>query len=259
MAAPERARREEIEATVTALGTHGDGVAETPHGRLFVPGTLPGERVRVVAETAVQGGRRARLRAEPPCPHFDACGGCAVQHLHEPRIRDWKRELVRQALARRGLDRAAIAPVVPVPAGSRRRAELAAIGGRRGPVLGFHARRSRRIVDIETCLVLRPALFSLLAPLRPIVRRMLLQRVLTGDSPVGLRTAPPFVPQGDPTDAEEGEVYAQSVSRLVSYEGEFRPHPGFGRLDHDRMLELFAAHAAHHLRFLEPTSAEETD
>jgi hypothetical protein len=103
-----------------------------------------------------------------------------------------------------------------------------------------------------------PRWMSLFAPLRPIVRRMLLERVLTGDSPVGLRTAPPFVPKGDPADAVEVERLSESVSRLLSYEGEFRPHPGFGRLDHDRMLELFAAHAAHHLRFLESTSADQT-
>ncbi|WP_323379618.1 DUF1569 domain-containing protein [Stieleria sedimenti] len=36
----------------------------------------------------------------------------------------------------------------------------------------------------------------------------------------------------------------------VNHSGNFAPHPAFGRLPRDRILEIHAAHAAHHLRQL---------
>jgi TRAM domain-containing protein len=40
----------ELEVEITRLGAQGDGVADGPAGPIFVPFTLPGERVRVVVD-----------------------------------------------------------------------------------------------------------------------------------------------------------------------------------------------------------------
>jgi 23S rRNA (uracil1939-C5)-methyltransferase len=40
----------ELEVEITRLGAQGDGVAERPDGPIFVPFTLPGERVRVAVD-----------------------------------------------------------------------------------------------------------------------------------------------------------------------------------------------------------------
>jgi 23S rRNA (uracil1939-C5)-methyltransferase len=122
----------------------------------FVPFTLPGERV-----SAAFAGDRGELlevldhspdRAEPPCPHFFACGGCALQHWTHPPYLDWKAEQVRLALARERLEPEFL-PIYAAPPWSRRRFALHA---RRGPRpdmarLGYKARRSWDLVEIETC------------------------------------------------------------------------------------------------------------
>jgi hypothetical protein len=95
-----------------------------------------------------------------------------------------------------------------------------------------------------------PAWMSLFAPLRPLVRRLLLPKVLSGDSPRGIRTAPMFVPPDDLEDATEVEAFATSVAHLLDHSGNFAPHPGFGRLPREKILEIHTAHAAHHLRHL---------
>src|SRR5919201_1135538 len=96
---------------ITRLGSHGDGIAETAAGDVYVPYTLPGETAEV--ETWAGHADRRRLnriavaspaRTAPICPHFGACGGCALQHLAAGPYRDWKRGLVTAALARAGLD-----------------------------------------------------------------------------------------------------------------------------------------------------------
>jgi 23S rRNA (uracil1939-C5)-methyltransferase len=40
----------ELEVEITRLGAQGDAVAERPDGPIFVPFTLPGERVRVAVD-----------------------------------------------------------------------------------------------------------------------------------------------------------------------------------------------------------------
>ena len=95
-----------------------------------------------------------------------------------------------------------------------------------------------------------PVWMSLFAPLRPLVRRILLPKVLSGDSPREIRTAPMFVPPDDLEDASEVEAFAASVGRLLDHCGSFAPHPGFGRLPREKILEIHTAHAAHHLRHL---------
>ena len=96
-----------------------------------------------------------------------------------------------------------------------------------------------------------PAWMSLFAFLRPLMRRLLLGRILQGNSPRGIPTSPVFVPPANLDDAMEVEAFAASVARFQDHQGSFHPHPGFGRLDRKKLEEVHAAHAAHHLRFLE--------
>ena len=192
----------EIETLVDSLGARGDGVAMTPDGPLYIPLALPGERVRVQPGAARGQGRAAQLlevleptaeRVVPPCQHFGVCGGCSVQHLSENAYLDWKRDIVTAALERRGIAGSIVRPVVPTPTEGRRRAELAALRlrGRHGAVvLGFHARASHRIVDMSECVILRPALANVIAPLRDVLAQILEPGtgcdLLLTETPVGL-------------------------------------------------------------------------
>src|SRR5690606_2615116 len=94
---------EEYEIAIEGLTHDGHGVGRAEGFTLFVPGALPGERVRAsVAEVKKQYGH-ARLvevlqksedRVAPPCPIYEACGGCQLQHLsYEGQLR-WKRQMV---------------------------------------------------------------------------------------------------------------------------------------------------------------------
>src|SRR5690606_20133406 len=79
---------------------------------LFVPGALPGEVVDVRVAAVERRHGRAELvrvvrpspeRVAAPCPVFDACGGCRLQHLAYPAQLAAKRRQVEAALARAGL------------------------------------------------------------------------------------------------------------------------------------------------------------
>lgn len=161
------------EATVTIdhLGGLGDGVAESPLGRLHIPFTAPGDEARVSltgrdSAALLELLALSPLRAEPPCEHFGRCGGCALQHLQARFTADWKRSRVIAALARSGLGRTTVGETVSIPPGTRRRATLAASRIGKRVLLGFAERASHRLVDLRECWVLRPELAALIAPMR---------------------------------------------------------------------------------------------
>ena len=97
-----------------------------------------------------------------------------------------------------------------------------------------------------------PPWMSLFAPVRPLIRWLLLPRLLRGDSPAGIRTAAIFLPPEDMQDQVELNEFTKSVERFQQHTGYLYPHPGFGKLERSQLEEIHAAHAAHHLGFLLP-------
>ncbi len=165
----------QLEASIEGLGARGDGFASLDGRPVFVPFTVAGDRVRLRLTGTRAGGFKGEVlelleegpgRAEPPCPHFGVCGGCALQHLTDEAYARWKQGLVAQALARRGFSEVPVQPMIRIPPGTRRRATLAASRRGSGVALGFHGRESHAVVDLDTCLLLTPRLMGLLPPLR---------------------------------------------------------------------------------------------
>ncbi|MCR6630029.1 MAG: class I SAM-dependent RNA methyltransferase [Magnetospirillum sp.] len=164
-----------VEVEIEEIGARGDGVARLGGEVVFVPFTVPGDRVVARVEGRRGDGLAAALievlvqgpgRAEPACPHFSRCGGCALQHVDDALYGEWKRGLLATQLARAGLGELPLAPLVRVPPGSRRRATFAFARRKHHALLGFNARASHAIIDVERCLLLEPALLALLPPLR---------------------------------------------------------------------------------------------
>ena len=165
---PAAVASEPAELEITVLGHDGDGIAEHGGRLVYVPFTLPGEHVR----TRLAGDRGeldavlrpSPQRVAPPCPHFGACGGCALQHFDHGAYLAWKVEQVRQTLARERIETQWVEPFA-APPGSRRR--LALHARRRGGhvVLGYKARRAWDVVEITACPIARPELVDALPTL----------------------------------------------------------------------------------------------
>ena len=155
---------------IEKIAAGGDGVARDSDGPVFVPLTAPGDLVTVEAR-----GDRGRLidilersadRADPVCRHFGDCGGCAFQHLSRAAEARWKGEQTATALSRAGVEAERLNPAISSPASSRRRAVFAVRRAKGAVRLGFNARRSDHIVDLEECPVLSPPIASRLEALR---------------------------------------------------------------------------------------------
>ena len=172
---------EEALLRIESVGINGDGLAHHRGKAVHLPFTAPGDLVRVRFDHAAAPTGRARVtaidepgpRASPRCPHFGACGGCALQHLPDPVYAETKVAWLAAALAHRGLGGVALSPLILLPPGTRRRARFSVRRPRdaKAPAeVGFKARGSHRVVDMRRCAVLDPALVALVPPLRALAR-----------------------------------------------------------------------------------------
>ena len=163
----QRTKAELRELVIGRVGAQGDGVAEGP---VYVPFTLPGERV--LAKVQAGRGELVELlaasgeRQAPPCPHFLACGGCALQHWSAPGYLEFKVGLIREALAWERLETEILPPFACPPASRRRLALHARPGGKDGARLGYKARGSWNLVEIEVCPIADPRLVQAFPALR---------------------------------------------------------------------------------------------
>ncbi len=155
---------------IETIGAGGDGVARDGDAAVYVPLSAPGDLVTIEARgergTIVEILEPGPVRAEPSCRHFGVCGGCAFQHLARDEEARWKAAQVTKALARASVEAEHVNRVLSLPAATRRRAVFAVRRVKGDAQLGFNERRSDRIVALEECPVLAPALSSRLESLR---------------------------------------------------------------------------------------------
>ncbi|MCM3494522.1 23S rRNA (uracil(1939)-C(5))-methyltransferase RlmD [Paenibacillus lactis] len=105
------AKNDEVILEIIGMTHEGEGVGRVEGYTLFVQGALPGEKVRAkVLKTKKQYGyakllelvERSQHRIAPPCPIYDQCGGCQLQHMDYTAQLEWKRQLVIDNLERIG-------------------------------------------------------------------------------------------------------------------------------------------------------------
>lgn len=148
--------------TIKRLGHLGDGIADGP---IYVAGALPGE---VVSGTL--DGEHLRdakidtpsdIRVKPPCSHAKSCGGCQLQHASDAFVAEWKRDVVRQALAAQGIAIDLDLPITSPPQ-SRRRAAFSVRRTKKGALAGFHMKGSDTIISVPNCQLVHPDLTAAL-------------------------------------------------------------------------------------------------
>ncbi|HEV3043196.1 MAG TPA: methyltransferase [Roseiarcus sp.] len=155
-----------VELTIATLGHRGEGIAKGAEGSIFVPYALPGERVRA-AVSGERGNLKAVIESSPEriapiCRHFADCGACAAQHMTPALYATWKRDILIRALAQARVE-TSVAPLLDAHGEGRRRAVLhARLVGERSAV-GYMQARAHRLVAIDECPVLAPAMGAALA------------------------------------------------------------------------------------------------
>ncbi|MEC0244139.1 23S rRNA (uracil(1939)-C(5))-methyltransferase RlmD [Paenibacillus dokdonensis] len=212
------AKNDEVVIDIIGMNHDGEGVGRAQGYTLFVAGALPGEKVRVkVLKTKKQYGYAKLLelveaspdRIAAPCPIYDQCGGCQLQHMDYTAQLAWKRQLVVDNLVRIGklqvsgepvvrrdgaasidgehVDTEAMGTVGTVPGSGgiqvhatagmiepwryRNKAQVPMGVTEGGLVGGFYARGSHRIIDMEACLIQHESNDEVVARVKAIGRK----------------------------------------------------------------------------------------
>ena len=150
-------------------------------------------------------------RKEAVCQYFGACGGCLLQHFPDEDYKQFKVGLLESVMATPsvipaeagtqflnnlntgsrvkpgmttlGLGMTAIDdaptifhPLITVPFGQRRRANLNAVKKGDQIFLGFHRFHSHQIINLDHCPSLLPELSALIAPLKKVLEAIMEDR-----------------------------------------------------------------------------------
>jgi 23S rRNA (uracil1939-C5)-methyltransferase len=139
----------------------GDAMGRLPDGRaVFVPFTLPGEKVQVRLTEEKRGHAHGEvvqiLEASPdristPCDQYKGCGGCHYQHIPYKLQLKFKKEILQDQLARIGkISDPPVRDTIPSPKEWRYRNQVQyhiSLVGK----LGFHEPGSNRVVSPDEC------------------------------------------------------------------------------------------------------------
>ncbi|MGK7379995.1 23S rRNA (uracil(1939)-C(5))-methyltransferase RlmD [Planococcus sp. 1R117A] len=154
--------------TIKRLGINGEGIGFFKRNVVFVPGALPGEEITAQVTNVKRNFAEARIlkmrtpsphRQTPPCPIYEACGGCQLQHMTYSQQLVEKRDLVVQALDRylKGVN-VKIENTIGMedPWYYRNKSQFQTRLKGTQVIAGLFAEGSHQLLDIEQCIVQHP-------------------------------------------------------------------------------------------------------
>ncbi|MGP1384246.1 MAG: 23S rRNA (uracil(1939)-C(5))-methyltransferase RlmD [Thainema sp.] len=168
-----------LELEVIDLSDSGDGVGRWQQRVVFIPDTVPGDRVRVRLVHVKKSYAHAKLlsvltpsrdRIRPACIVADKCGGCQWQVVSYERQLEAKRNQVIQALERiGGFEQPQVEPVLAIGDALhyRNKATYPLSRNAEGQVqAGYYRKGSHRLVNLNQCPVQDERLNPLLAQVK---------------------------------------------------------------------------------------------
>jgi 23S rRNA (uracil1939-C5)-methyltransferase len=166
------------QVTIEKVIYGGKGLSRDLQKVVFIPFTLPGEKVRIqigkdhgdyMEADPIDILEPSPDRVEPDCMYFGKCGGCQISHAkYDAQVR-LKRSMLEEALRRAKIQFSNIETISGTPFGYRHRAQLKWDAKQKR--LGFYEKESNRLVDIKECLCLTPGLNRVLVELRSALLR----------------------------------------------------------------------------------------
>jgi 23S rRNA (uracil1939-C5)-methyltransferase len=162
--------KQQFPLTIKKIGINGEGVGFFKRKIVFVPGALAGEEVVVEVTKVHPKFTEARIkkirkkssqRTKAPCPVYEQCGGCQLQHLSYEGQLDAKRDILLQSLERHTklrLEDLDIRPTIGMdnPWHYRNKSQFQ-VGTQNGKTIaGLYSMNSNKLIDIDECIVQHP-------------------------------------------------------------------------------------------------------
>lgn len=170
----------EVTLDIETLTNLGHGLGRIDGWVVFVPFSLPGERIRARIFRNHKNHSEADLvevlnpsphRVEPRCELFGICGGCQYQNYAYEQQLEWKREQVTELLAHMAQIETEVLPVIPSPRQWAYRSKITPHFQKpkqgRIEAIGFlQAGLRSKLVDVKQCPIASDAINRALPGLR---------------------------------------------------------------------------------------------
>lgn len=164
------------------LSHDGLGMARIDGFLVFVKDALPSERVVArITQTkknyahaeAIDKIKRATDRVKPPCPLFEACGGCQIQHMSYASQLEFKKSMVIRNMQKFAkIESPPVLDVIGMADPWRYRNKTQVPFGRSATgemVAGFYKSRSHEIIDMPSCHVQTETADAIVATIKKLV------------------------------------------------------------------------------------------
>ena len=168
---------ETFEIHIEKLVEGGFGLGYLNGQVVFIPWTLPGEKIEIkppgrqkdyIKANPIRILSPSPKRTQPPCSLYQVCGGCKLQHIEYTHQTLEKMNIFKETLHRIGkVSPSLISPAVfsNRPYFYRNRCQLRVRFHQGRNILGYNEFHTHRIVPVEECLLLEPPINGILKTL----------------------------------------------------------------------------------------------
>ncbi len=166
----------QLEVKVEKIVPGGFGLAFAENLTVFVALAAPGDNLlvrvnqkkgKVAFAEIVEILKPSAQRTEPECPYFGKCGGCDFQQMTYAAQLEEKAVIIRDCLTRIGkINFEREISVIGSPKVYRYRSRAQWHADTRARKIGYFARHSHHVIDVEICPILAPELQKTLTRFR---------------------------------------------------------------------------------------------
>jgi 23S rRNA (uracil1939-C5)-methyltransferase len=162
---------EKVSGIIESIAAGGAGILRWQGKTIFIEYTAPGDEVHAIITEETSTWTKARLhkirtasplRTESPCPYYEHCGGCNLQHLTYEAQLQIKQQLLQDHFTRIGAIHHLpfINMIASEPYGYRNRMQFHRIAKPKAGQsrVGLKERSSDAVIAITTCFIADPGI-----------------------------------------------------------------------------------------------------
>ena len=146
-------------------GFEGEGIAKIDNFTIFIPGTIKGEKVRILIVKVLSSHgfgkiveiiEKSQARQDVDCNTYKRCGGCNLRHVKYEETLKMKQNAVQSLVNKTLKNKLQVKETVGMenPLHYRNKAQYPIGINKQGePVIGVFANRTHEVIPIDNCLI----------------------------------------------------------------------------------------------------------
>jgi 23S rRNA (uracil1939-C5)-methyltransferase len=150
----------QVSAVCELVNHFGQGTVVVENKQYTIPGLLLGETAIVELQDNFKGKivkieKASPSRVKAPCPKYEECGGCQLQHMSYELQLELKTKQVKDALERYHLDSSVLLPTLGMKDPFFYRSKVQMAISEKGPkvMAGFYEENTHKIVNVDRCYI----------------------------------------------------------------------------------------------------------